>query len=499
MNHEELLKKQQEFQSRLRTSQWAENISGLDQRHDELMRRQYREQADHYTHQQLSHEDRMQAKTAVAMRGDLHSVRAAVEQHMPTAYDAIDNIRQSADSTVRTRRLHHARGKKLVGDDRGPVLEFDIAGTSYKQFRAAHKGFLGKSVITEDGRELTQQKNIKVSWYNKVLSWLPGIRSRKTIEKKNKEIDQQNEELEALLQGQYGKSQELKVDGKKKWLEHVRKKVSDDGQRTRITMSGPLGVAASNTGEYSIDRLRSYMLTMGQDYLTPFFTRWKDGDAPHDINLIIRGHSRGGVAAAEGAMMIKSWVQNKFPEYLPHLKFDLVQYDPVPGAGSYDKHAHVDHSGKDTSAQNKVDVEPLGPEAETTVVYSMHTQYIKGFTPQLIKGAKRLILTPFTHGVGLDTMDESQGEKRRIAMTDARTGDAYRGSAISELPPGVYVLDEQHTLIRMDSAAQTAAILNSVVKDRKSQSHRHDTLLQAVELWFQNAAAQAQSGGSSAE
>ena len=121
MNHEELLKKQQEFQSRIRTSQWAENISGLDQRHDELMRRQYREQADHYTHQQLSHEDRMQAKTAVAMRGDLHSVRAAVEQHMPTAYDAIDNIRQSADSTVRTRRLHHARGKKLVGDLTSPA------------------------------------------------------------------------------------------------------------------------------------------------------------------------------------------------------------------------------------------------------------------------------------------------------------------------------------------------------------------------------------------
>ena len=52
-------------------------------------------------------------------------------------------------------------------------------------------------------------------------------------------------------------------------------------------------IAGSNRGDYSIENLREYMLSMGKDYLTPFLRNWTQGASPHNVWLRIRGHSRG--------------------------------------------------------------------------------------------------------------------------------------------------------------------------------------------------------------
>ena len=39
------------------------------------------------------------------------------------------------------------------------------------------------------------------------------------------------------------------------------------------------------------------------------------------------------MSAATGAMKLKAWIHNKYPELEHFVKFDLIQYDPVPGIG----------------------------------------------------------------------------------------------------------------------------------------------------------------------
>ena len=59
----------------------------------------------------------------------------------------------------------------------------------------------------------------------------------------------------------------------------------------------------------------------------------------------------------------------------------------------------------------------------------------------------------------------------RVAFTDMKTGEAYRGSGISELPGGVYISDEYNNLTRFDTLAEANAdLLELVVHDRG----RHD-------------------------
>ena len=125
----------------------------------------------------------------------------------------------------------------------------------------------------------------------------------------------------------------------------------------------------------------------------------------------------------EGAMMIKKWLQENYPDYEQHVKFDLIQYDPVPEVGSYSDHAMVD----DKAEQDHKRMAPLGKSAETSVVYSMHTQHNYFFNPQKIIGAKRIILTPFSHGVDLGYVDSTQRVKHRRGFVRASKGIAAAG------------------------------------------------------------------------
>ncbi|MEG0780487.1 MAG: hypothetical protein RR426_07765 [Oscillospiraceae bacterium] len=489
---------------------------------------------DYYIQQQRTAEsleaDRLEHQKA----HKIGNVRAAVKEVMPQAYAVSDSIRMASED-MRTKKLHHSRGTALAAEDNHHVLEFDIAGSGFQEFRTEHKGIHGKGTIKLEGEAyrvnspLKEKKESTISWYNrekgfKFFGWLPHVRTAEQIEEDNKKIRAKNEEnraKNALIQStflaQAGEIAEIThkgktgaYDGKVEKHEHVRKKISADGKKTRINMAGPLAMkGASNSGEYSIENLRDYMQRSSESYLTNIFQTWQAERArlddpsqwdsqSHEINLLIKGHSRGGVASVEGAMMIKQWIYEKYPAFENFVKFEVVQYDPVPGTGSYSGvNKEVNHRATKTYVNKKDKMRPLGASAETTVVYSMHSNHDSFFSPQQVLGAQRVILTPFRHDVGLDTTEDFEavinGQKEqkaaRPAYTDASTGEVYRSSGLNSLAKGVYMVDELNTLVKLTSYAQVASIMGTVLKDTKQQRERHATMLAVAKAWFDQAAA----------
>ncbi|MDO4531731.1 MAG: hypothetical protein Q4C06_07105 [Bacillota bacterium] len=447
-----------------------------------------------YVHQHTPANQMEQLKTPKKSL-QLQKVREHIEKAMPGIYEGIDGVRMASDVNQRALKLHHARGTRFA--EKGErVLEFDIAGSGFEQFRVMHKGFHGKKnqIVGEDGQIEEFKEEKKLGFFKRIFSWLPGVRFAEQLEDENKEIREYNRRLmnkynlkeasnelleEAQLDRQYGERQYVKQKGE---MKHVRAKVSKDGMKKRITMAGPLALdGMSNSGDYSIENLREYMLAMGSDYLEGIFKDWRGTQDAYNINLIIKGHSRGGVACSEGAMMIKKWVRDHYPLYERFVKFDLIQYDPVPGTGSYSDHAMVDHGAKKHKDKNMV---PLGDSAETTVIYSVHTDHRFFFDPMKVLGAKRVILTPFTHGVDLGQVDETQKEKHRRAFTDAASGEVYRSSGLNDLDAGVYIVDEHNTLVRMQNYAQAKDIMERMLEEASGQADRHSIILDVVEKWF---------------
>lgn len=187
-------------------------------------------------------------------------------------------------------------------------------------------------------------------------------------------------------------------------------------------------------------------------------------------------------------MMIKQWLHENYPQYEDRVKFDLTQYDPVPGFGSNSgTHQKVDVKN-DTQAQQNKKMRALGDSAQTTVVYSMHTEHSLFFTPQQVANTNRIILTPYAHSVGLAEVDRQassqQRDAHRVTFTDAATQEAYRLGSLNELPEGVYVLDENKTLVQLHDLSQWIAIRDSVLKNASGQEGRHEVITEAVSTWF---------------
>lgn len=394
----------------------------------------------------------------------LHNVRAEIEAQLTeeeraVAYRGIDEVQSAARQAAVEVGLHHARGTKFLGE-REDVLEFDMAGSGYSEFPCVHKGFGGKVGLTAEGSSCCGS------------NLLDDAQERRHFE------------------AQYG----TQLGGTLASKTHIRSKERRDEEagpvKRRVTMAGPLAVSgASNSGDYSIENLRQYMLTAAQEYLTSVFRRFDERESNvHPVHIIIKGHSRGAVAAGEGAKMIKHWIHGSdYRQYENLVRFELIQYDPVPGFGSRSGvHDVIDLAEDD--AENKMAA--LGENAETTVVYSLHTQHTFWFTPQTVSGVKRIILTPFDHNVGLKQVDATQrdGEgqivPRRGAFMDAGGGEVYRGSGLNELGEGVYIADENNVLVRMPDAASAVGIITRLWRQVSGQGDRHDKLREVVEAWF---------------
>ncbi len=524
-------------------------------------------------------------------------MHAIAERKMSNPYQLYEEMKEKG---VTETRLHASVGSDLQSRG-GHVLEFDLAGSGFKHFRARQAGIGGKNNYFKGSVEIPfedidRKKKWSVHWWNHLPSSIRnflGLASIEDIRIQNEEIDRlyesdskkndakqvsekpvsdksevgksdaektvsqktvvipektektakenkdavsahsekldaakandrnvQNAEIseaktksEELIENRYGRHSELEGLKDKKYI-YVKDRTvhRDDGTkvyRKRYSMPGSqatiLGVdrwnGARNRGEYSIQKVSEYMLTAAQKYLVQIFDEWdknqnrvKKEEDVAPITISIKGHSRGGVSAAHGAMMIQDWINKNYRRYQGQVKFNLVQLDPVAGFGSdhgaKSKINLVDEQRQDIRDELRDrDMSLLGKSAETTVVYSLHTDHRIFFSPQSVDGAKRIILTTAHHGVNLDAVDESQkayGDKKahREGYLDLASGEMYRGSGLNELPEGIYIADENNCLVKLPSLEAGRSIISEVLKNTSGQKERHNRIDAVMENWF---------------
>lgn len=415
-----------------------------------------------------------------------HVRSAIVDKLGGERYKAFDDlkIKKAGEEAEENITLHHAAGSKyaLDGED---VVEFNIAGSGFRYPRMEHK-----DMTAWENTDEFREEDIKISWYNRVrpFTWLPKVKTKKRIEQINANRTEMNRKMEDI----YGERADKEIKGKK--LGHLRKKEGTndrDATKTRFYLRGPNAV---DIGKYSEDHLEEYILELGKSSLAPRLDELErlDNNAIKDqksLHVMVQGHSRGGVASVLGAMRIKRWIADNHPRLLSKVKFDLIQYDPVAGGiENYGNNAKVDHNPADEKLAKK---DPrymsLGEEANTTVVYSMHTDHKALFTPQNVQNAKRIILTMADHGVNLNQTDKSQknGTKRitYLAEKDGKV-EAFRSSGLGELNEGVYICDDQNNLIRLKSLEEYDALAKSLLKGAHLQGSRHEVVRDSVKSWF---------------
>ena len=376
----------------------------------------------------------------------IRSIKDAINEVMPEAYNGMDKVLTDQEAEEMELELEHSVGSKYI-DMGHDVIEFDVAGSGFDEFRKEHEGFRGTHKHDRNNKDTLYDQKLDEKGY---------------LWKNERQKAVQTENGERLC------------------------------TKTRYSIAGPGSL--NGFGDFSIEATRKRIRDMGAEHLKKIFDQWqKDEEAQktpdyHVINFMVRGHSRGAVGAGHGAMMLKYWVQQNYPQYIDYVHFDLIQYDPVPG-----KDVEILEGGKDEVEKfdvksyqgvNKGEVTiggekmaPLEASSGTTVVYSMVNQanakHEKLFSPLEVKHAKTLILMPETHNVGLESrnIDTTQADNEQteqahgMAYIDARTKKVYRGSGLNELAGGVYVMDENHIMVKVDSLAQLKNILMRTMPD----------------------------------
>lgn len=186
--------------------------------------------------------------------------------------------------------------------------------------------------------------------------------------------------------------------------------------KATISVAGPLGFwGASDTGSYSIRNNvnRCYELVRKKVYSAI------NKNSKRPIYILIKGHSRSGVAVSQIAVKLAHEFQNN-----DNVNINVMQRDPVPGPLHFGVDSEVDYEkGFGENSQAKA-LQKL----TSTVVYSMNTEHNMFFTPQSVLNANRIVLTKWTHEVGLD---KSKGF--------SFGGLDLHGSSLMLLPKGVYI------------------------------------------------------------
>lgn len=203
-------------------------------------------------------------------------------------------------------------------------------------------------------------------------------------------------------------------DGMKNSVKHTDNVVHYTGRKAQeLSFAGPgagntkgglLKGGMSDTGSNSIAELVKHVPELVKKEIAAGL-----GDEKRPVIILVKGHSRGGVAATRVAGVLK---QNH-----PDATIELTAVDPVPGPG---------HTGANLSTKVSDDAHGGTSIDESTVVYSVASGHAVGFTPQKVFGAKRIILSRQDHGVGLLNGFRFQGR-------------LFMGSSLNSLPAGVYV------------------------------------------------------------
>ncbi len=429
-------------------------------------------------------------------------------------YEAVKNVQSNGGKQQFP--LKASRGTQYMLDGES-VLQFDFGGTGAT---ALQRGRLEKRYAThEDEANINSQLPMKDMKYTSRLgkffracfSWLPGVWSTR----KRDEYVRNYNEAAAFNRQQakeaYGESVTLIKNGKRKTFEYIRRKDEKNEEtnavKTRYTFAGP---TLMNGGDYQLDNLEEYVLALGSQWLAPKLRRIAekagDGPVPADtksLHVMLQGHSRGGVAASMAAMRLNKWLYDNFEEKIARLvKFDIIQYDPVPGKFSRTGIREVadlgtteyyDKKGNVTTDVENAKYRSLGEQQNSTLVYCLRTFKNHFFTPQQILGAKRVILTVRDHN-SIFSHEKTTTKKRaadkkahRSPFINLEDKTAYRGSNINEMPEGLYFADEKNVLHKVNSIEEYRQMRDDLLRGeaRRHQEKRQNILDSVAEAYFE--------------
>ncbi|MCR4770664.1 MAG: DUF4157 domain-containing protein [Bacteroidaceae bacterium] len=194
-------------------------------------------------------------------------------------------------------------------------------------------------------------------------------------------------------------------------------KTKDNGLVYEYSFPGPMSAGGMLNGSPSIDQL----VNSATSVITPLLSVSR-------AHLIIKGHSRGAVAAGE---LYRVFVNN--PNII---ECNLTMLDPVPGPDAYSMYPQTDLNLSATGA-------PIAPGANTgkVVFFSLgiahqNAFYRQFFTPQIVQNANVYIFTNDGHSCYVDTANNPtvQNKKDRYDFQ----GTIYTYSQLSTLPSGYY-------------------------------------------------------------
>ncbi len=466
----------------------------------------------------------------------LGEVCQRINEFMPEVYTGFqqkvvqkENYQPNSDvQDAKVLELKCNRGTRMEASH--DILDFSLAGSGFDQFRRVHRGKngLGEGETSEaDIRKKAEKeykKKKKVGTWRKFCNFfaLKSSKYYQNTERMKQEDAQLKESIEKKYKTEYSDVIE-KISGKKDTqvgkfgkIEEVRKKEISKN-RVKYSVSGPVAglvKGMSNRGTHAIENNRKYVLELASEYLKPKFEQWdldvKNNETIKPVLIRLKGHSRGGVGASEAAMMIRAWIQENYPQYLNKVKFDLTQFDPVPGTGSASGvNEKVNLAGKEITQEGGDKFLGLGDSAETTVVYTALSNYNAFFTPQKVLGAKRIFVTLDAHDVGLQHIDTNMSKRQgkwddkggdqpenaghAQVYVDMETATAYSQSSLNEMPPGVYLVDAKNRVIRVKSPEMAEFMIRKIrteqkdgkdTKESSSQTARRDVILDSVKDWF---------------
>lgn len=472
-------------------------IRGYQERISNEEREQLRRKSE-YTFQRVNDSGEIHHAKAASSQQIKHINDAIIQVLGDQIYEHVQAIQMSESEQDRTVKLHHARGTQLV-DQGKQVFKYRFAGTGFKQWRQDQNGLRGKASYMS--QEAYDSKAQQLADQMRELADRVGTADQTQWTKKQREtyqsIQTQMEKLAVIAQAMKAYGESVQINGQEK--KYVLRKSTMDGKKVTYSIAGALA-NGTNYGAYSIENNVESFLQVSKQDLESIFRKWEaDGQPGEDIHLLIRGHSRGGVASIIAAMKLQKWINDNWSQYAKKVRFDVTQYDPVAGfTSNWKEKAGLNIRG-DEKELAKRGMAPL-KHAETTVVYSLHTNYPVFFRPQDVRGAKRVILTPFKHSAGLDQLDESQvrvrkdeqgneierREKAHVAgYTDLKTGEVYRQTGLSELDTGLYILDQGNHLVKIDNYEQAEKIIDLAVQGTHSQWRRHSHIKDIAKAWFQ--------------
>lgn len=474
------------------TAEKKRDIRMLDreyrQRGDDVQEETRRQDTYHLTKElgfsDLNQQDRRNAYQQKHFSSIREAIRDNISRYTYRKYDrAVTTGNMNSDR--RKLKLHHALGQKF-SDEGKNVLEIDVAGSSFDRFRKEYAGFHGKNGTDFKGYAKERAARLAdfagISRFNVIKRYM----LRRKIQ------GQEKAQVSEHMRQVYGDEFHAALDKKTKFSYRKLTKQSSAShlEMTRYSLSGPVsGVwkakGLMDAGEYNIEHLKSYVLTMVQDYI---YEHLNNGTLDHELVINLQGHSRGGVAVGAATHALSEWLNSPECASFGHqVKINLIQRDPVPGPHSRLKY---DHGKMDLRVPDQNGVLTHDKHINVSSLVSMHTEHEHFFLPQNVRGQQRIVVMHEKHGVGMDQVDGSQKDAsgvtkyHEMAGIDAATMEAYRGSGYSELGGGVWLMDEDNVLVRVRSYGEAMAVLRQVGEKNSSQKERHQIVAEMIKNWF---------------